>query len=318
MKLVFMGTPEFACVVFEQLCANHGGKGHASARHEILAVCTQPDKPVGRKQTLTPPPMKLAALAHGIPVLQPQKLDSSLSEEIARLEPEAIIVVAYGKILPESILHIAPCINVHASILPAYRGASPIQQMILSDDREYGVSIMRMDSGLDSGDILGIARFERDEHADYATLSQNLAKLGAQKLLEVLENLGSITPTPQDHAKATYCKKICKNDGLVCFDDAKTIYKKWLAFSQWPGVFLASGVKLFGLRIAADDEVARLTQGAESSPVRAGTILSLKPCIIACERGALRITELQAPSRNRMDASAFLLSQHKRVGDVLC
>ena len=312
MKIIFMGTPEFACVVFEQLCE----------KYEIVAVCTQPDKPVGRKQIVTPPPMKLAALARGIPVLQPQKLDSSVSEKLAQLGAEAIIVVAYGKILPESILHIAPCINVHASILPAYRGASPIQQMILSDDEEFGVSIMRMDSGLDSGDILGVARIPRSSHAAHATtamLGQMLAQLGAHKLIEVLENLDTITPIPQDHTKATYCKKICKNDGLVCFDNAKNIYKKWLAFSQWPGVFLASGIKLFGIRVVPESNPkSSATCPTTSTSARAGEILSVKPCVIACEEGALQIDELQAPSRNRMDASAFLLSQQKRVGDVLC
>lgn len=311
MKLVFMGTPEFACVVFEQLCEHH----------EILAVCTQPDKPVGRKQILTPPPMKLAALARGIPVLQPQKLDSSVSDELARLGAEAIIVVAYGKILPESILHIAPCINVHASILPHYRGASPIQQMILSDDREFGVSIMQMNSGLDSGDILGVARIARDSHIAHATsamLSQILAQLGAHKLIEVLENLDSITPIPQDHAKATYCKKICKHDGLVCFDNAKHIYKKWLAFSQWPGVFLASGIKLFGIKVVPESSLESSVPSSTVISARAGEILSIKPCIIACGESALQIDELQAPSRNRMDASVFLHSQQKRVGDVLC
>ncbi len=313
MRVIFMGTPEFARVVFIQLCE----------KYEIVAVCTQPDKPVGRKQILTPPPVKLAALARGIPVLQPQKLDSSVSEKLARLGAEAIIVVAYGKILPESILHIAPCINLHASILPAYRGASPIQQMILSDDREYGISIMRMDSGLDSGEILAIETMPRDDRATYTIVSQNLARLGGDTLCEVLAKLGEITPVPQDHSKATYCKKISKQDGLVDFSSARLVYKKWLAFNEWPGVYLTSGLKLFDIDLLRYSEAISQDLNKELATkgglAGAGEICHIEPCVIACGDGeCLVIGELQAPSKNRVNASVFLRSRGLQVGDKLC
>ena len=316
MRLVFMGTPEFACVVFEQLCE----------RYEVGVVCTQPDKPIGRKQILTPSPIKLAAQSRHIPVLQPQVLDDEVRQNLASYEPTMIIVVAYGKILPESILSLAPCINLHASILPLYRGASPIQQMILSDDREFGVSVMLMDSGLDSGDILAIAKIPRDSHANYAALSQILATLGAQTLCDVINRFSLIVPVPQDHSKATYCKKISKQDGLVDLSSAQLVYKKWLAFGSWPGVFLASGVKLFGIELLEREVLESSThkQNLAQRPLAkpalcAGEICSISPCIIACGDGArLLIKELQAPSKNRVEAGVFLRTRGLRVGDVLC
>lgn len=301
MNIVFMGTPVFAQIVFEVLCD----------KHNILAVVTQPDKPVGRKNIITPPPVKLAAVKNNITVMQPQVLDSAFGEAIKILCPDVIIVVAYGKILPRFVLDIAPCINLHASILPKYRGASPIQQMILSDDSDFGISIMQMSDGVDSGDILCIKKFARSNE-DYPTLAQRLAKLGAQAICEVLEKFDTIQPYPQDEAQASYCKKITKADGLIDFDDAQYIYKKWLAFKEWPGLYLASGIKLFEISIAESNLITDTLDSAKS-----GEILNIKPCIIACKKGALLIGAMQSPSRKRMQADVFLRSRSLKIGDIL-
>ncbi|WP_233712907.1 MULTISPECIES: methionyl-tRNA formyltransferase [unclassified Helicobacter] len=303
---------------------------------EILAAFTQPDKPVGRKAIITPPPLKLAAEKHGIPVFQPSALDDEACEILESLRPDFIVVVAYGKILPQRVLDIAPCINIHASILPKYRGASPIQQMILSDDSEYGVSIMRMDAGLDSGDLLCVKKFARQKSKNveskqaesknaesskidsecapkelgYIALSEKLAMLGASALIEVLENFDSITPAPQDESAATYCKKIAKQDGLIAFDDAREIYKKSLAYELWPGVFLKSGMKIYGVRLIES-----------TSAHKAGEILENdtknSQVIIGCARGSIAIEELQIPGKQRVNASQYLRSKGMGAGAVL-
>lgn len=337
MKIVFMGTPRFAEVVLEEIVAyaKSGGKTSESKSQkpklEILAAFTQPDKPVGRKAIITPPPLKLAAEKHGIPVFQPNALDDEACEILKSLRPDFIVVVAYGKILPQRVLDIAPCINIHASILPKYRGASPIQQMILSDDSEYGVSIMRMDAGLDSGDLLCVKKFARQKSKNaesknaesskidsecvpkelgYIALSEKLAMLGASALIEVLENFDSITPAPQDERAATYCKKIAKQDGLIAFGDAREIYKKSLAYELWPGVFLKSGMKIYGVRLIES-----------TSAHKAGEILENdtknNQVIIGCARGSIAVEELQIPGKQRVNASQYLRSKGIGAGAVL-
>lgn len=297
MKIVFMGTPSFAEVVFENLVA----------RHQILAIFTQPDKPVGRKNIITPPLIKIVALKHSVPVFQPKKIDESQAESIRKMRPDVIVVVAYGKILPESILNIAPCINVHASILPKYRGASPIQQMILSDDEEFGVSIMQMSYALDSGDILKIKTMPRED-IGLESLSKKLALLGADALLKTLENLHSIKPIPQDESKATYCKKILKSDGLICFDNAKAIFKKSLAYEKWPGIYLESGLKLFDIGLQD-----------ENSKNMTGEILGIEKdyIVIGCGQGSLKIGQLQAPNKQKVCAKDFICGRGYKIGDIL-
>lgn len=312
MRLVFMGTPLFATIIFEAIFS----------KHTILAVFTQCDKPVGRKGIITPPPMKVQALQKGVQVFQPSVLDSSVQKQIALLKPEAIIVVAYGKILPKEILDIAPCINVHASILPKYRGASPIQQMILNDEKQYGVSIMRMEEGLDNGGILAIKTIPRNQQ-DYPALSQTLAHLGAQGLCEVLQNLSAITPILQDESKASYCAKIQKSNGLIDFANAKDIYLKSLAFNPWPGIFLPNGIKIFGVKVVENtkdfalDGVDFNNKHKDNVVYKAGEILSLYPVIVACKNGAIQIEQMQAPSKNKIDASIFLKSRAIKTGDNL-
>lgn len=296
MNIVFFGTPLFAKIVFDYI----------KDKHSILAVVTQMDKPVGRKMVLTPPIMKTTALESNLKVFQPEKLDSSFIQTIKDLKPEAIVVVAYGKILNDEILNIAPCLNVHASILPKFRGASPIQSMILSDEKEFGVSIMKMDSGLDSGDIFKIASFERSDLNAFE-LGEKLAILGAETLNYVLNNLDSITPQKQDSSNASYCKKIKKSDGLVEFDCAKMVFKKYLAFFGWPGIFLESGLKLF--EVSLESSVGEY---------KSGEILEIDSSVlIGCKEGKLRIKTLQAPNKNKINAKDYLKSQNLKIGDIL-
>jgi len=291
-----MGTPIFASIVCEKIIEYH----------KIIAVFTQPDKPIGRKAIITPPPLKLTALAHNIKVFQPNVIDSAAIEILSSLKPDVIIVVAYGKILPKSVVDRFFCINIHASILPKYRGASPIQQMILSDDELFGVSIMKMNEGLDSGDILSIKRIARVEK-NAIELGKILAKLGSGALLEVLNKLDSITPIPQEHNKASYCKKITKHDGLIEFDNAKDIAKKYLAYTPWPGIYLKSGLKLF--------DVA-LERGCGS--FRKGEILSYSTnVVVGCLEGVLNIGFLQAPSKNKSLAIDYLRAKNLNIGDTL-
>ncbi|MGX3046021.1 methionyl-tRNA formyltransferase [Helicobacter sp. T3_23-1056] len=319
MKIIFMGTPLFASIAFDSLCEGFGkcdAKEKINQKCEILRVVTQADKPVGRKGIITPPPMKQKALEQGIEVLQPDRLDAAFAKILRDLEPDFIVVVAYGKILPKEILEIAPCINLHASILPKYRGASPIQQMILSDDSEYGISIMRMEEGLDSGGILSVKKIPRNDE-NYVDLSARLARNGGVELARVLIDFRNITPILQDEREASYCQKLRKNDGEVRFIDAQKIYKKSLAFMPWPSVFLPNGIKLFGIKVVEKMSCEKSDILGKNGAKKAGEILSISPVIVACENGAVEIDELQAPSKNKMRASEFLTSRAINIGDNL-
>ncbi len=231
MNIIFMGTPDFAVPTLTKLC---------ESGHTISAVFTQPDKPVGRKQILTPPDVKVCALKYGLKVLQPDTLkDDNSIEEIKKLNPDVIVVVAYGKILPKAVLDIPKygCVNVHGSLLPKYRGASPIQSAVLNGDRVTGVTTMFMGEGLDTGDILLTEETEIGENETSAELFDRLASLGADLLIKTLSELekGSITPIKQDESKATYTKKITR---AMCPIDwnkpSEEIHNQVRGLQTWP------------------------------------------------------------------------------------
>ncbi|OOQ41003.1 methionyl-tRNA formyltransferase, partial [Helicobacter pylori] len=248
MRIVFMGTPGFAEVILRALVGDKD--------IEVVGLFTQRDKPFGRKKELKAPETKTYILENhlNIPIFQPQSLKEPEVQILKDLKPDFIVVVAYGKILPKEVLAIAPCINVHASLLPKYRGASPIHEMILNDDRIYGISTMLMDLELDSGDILESASFLREDYLDLDALSLKLAHMGATLLLSTLKNFSSITRKPQDHARATFCKKITKADGLVGFKDAKSLFLKSLAFKSWPEIFLENNLKLLEVGLVENEK----------------------------------------------------------------
>ena len=295
-----MGTPDYADEILKRLLAEE--------EMEVAAVYTQPDRPVGRKKVMTPPPVKVTALEAGLPVHQPESLKGEgVAEAIAGYAPDFIVVAAYGQLLPKAVLDVAPCINLHASLLPKYRGASPIQQALLEGERLTGVTAMLMEEGLDSGpilawDVVPIEIFDRKE-----ALFERLAFRAAALTPEVLRDFSRIRPLPQCDADATWCKKIRRSDGLVDFrDDAMRIYNRFRAFEGWPGIYLSSGLKLLEVTPAV----------GEGEP---GRILAVEEdgVVVACGRGALKISKVQPPSKKPMDALSYIRGRRIGVDDSL-
>lgn len=301
-KIVFMGTPHYADRILQTLID--------AEDMAVTLVITQPDRPVGRKRVMTPPPVKQTAEANGIGVLQPQRLsEAGIAEHIASLSPDFIVVAAFGQLLPKSILDIAPCINLHASLLPKYRGASPIQQALLNGDKVTGVTSMLMDEGLDTGAILLKKRFEIPEDMRLHTLTEQLTEDACALTLETIRRFDKITPEPQNDAEASYCKKIRKSDGLIAFEDAANIYNKYRAFEGWPGIFDTNGTKYEDVKLEAKE-----------GSYKAGDILAIyddESLSIGCERGRLRVGILQPPGKKPMRAKAYCVGRGKRVGDTI-
>lgn len=306
MNIVFMGTPEYAAKILRAL---------AETRFEIAAVFTQPDKPVGRKQILTPSEVKVYAQQHlsATPIFQPATLrDEAVTAQIKELKPDFIVVAAYGKILPQAVLDIAPCINLHASILPKYRGASPIQSALLAGEKQTGVTAMMMDVGLDTGDMLDFA-YTPCEDKTAAQLFDELGDLAGELIVRVLQNFANLKPLKQDDSQATHCKKISKSDGLFSFEQsAKQIYNKFRALSPWPGIYLASGLKILELEL--------LCEYCGRKFERVGEILSVDKFGfgVACGEGAVKIIKVQEPGKKPVDASAYLNGKRLKIGDLLC
>ncbi|ORI11228.1 methionyl-tRNA formyltransferase [Campylobacter concisus] len=300
MNVVFMGTPDYAARILRHL---------KEAGFNIKAVFTQPDKPVGRKQILTPSEVKIYAQNElvGVPVFTPKTLkDEAVVAELKAFEPKFIVVAAYGKILPGSVLDVATCINLHASILPKYRGASPIQSAILAGEKQTGVTAMLMDAGLDTGDMLDFI-YTPCESKMSSELFSELGELGGELIVKVLKNFENLKPQKQDDTQATHCKKISKSDGLFSFDeDAGQIYNKFRALTPWPGIYLASGLKILSLEL-----------GEKSG--KSGEILSVEKdhVVVACKGGAVKIYELQEPSKKPTNAKAYINGKRLNVGDEL-
>lgn len=300
-NIVFMGTPEYAKVILESLIKD--------SNINLSLVLTQPDRPVGRKRILTPPPVKELAIKHNIKVLQPATLkDLEIKEAITQAKPDFIIVAAYGQLLPKDILKIAPCINLHASILPKYRGASPIQSAILNGDEYSGVTAMLMDEGLDTGDMLGFRYIKTKEAQRLDLMMQKLSILAGDLTLDIIKNYKNINPIKQLNALASKCKKITKNDGLVDFSDANSLYNKYCAFYGWPGVYLKSGLKLIDIELLdtnSNNEEGKIVDIIESAVV------------VGCKKGKIKINILQPPSKQKMKAKAYIVGKRMKIGDTL-
>ena len=301
-KLIFMGTPSYAARILDELIA---------CKFSVVGVFTGADKPVGRKQILTPSAVKTLAKEKipQIPIFTPKNLkDDEILAEIQALKPDFIVVAAYGKILPKEILHIAPCINLHASLLPKYRGASPIQQAILNGDEISGVCAMLMNEKLDAGAVLKSVNLNiKDKKAD--AVFNEMSELAARLCVETLKEFSTLKAQPQDESKATFCTKIKKENGLVNLDNAKEIYHKFLAFYPWPGVFLANGLKFVELEFV--DNAAH---------ERAGEIVSVEKenFLLACKMGTLRIKALQESGKKALNAKVYLNGKRLGRGDNLC
>ena len=300
-KIVYMGTPHYAKEILETLIE--------AEDMDVSLVLTQPDRPVGRKKVLTPPPVKALAVEHDMKVLQPNRLsDEGMFEAIQSANPDYIIVAAFGQILPKNILDIAPCINLHASLLPQYRGASPVQQSLLNGDEKSGVTSMLMEEGLDTGDILETVEFAIPEAMRLHTLMQQLTEDACSLTLSTIRNFKAITPKAQNEAEATLCKKIKKADGEIDFEDAVTIYNKYRAFEGWPGIFTANGTKLDALVLLDVD-----------SRNRAAEILDMEgeTAVVGCKQGSVKIGMLQPAGKKPMSARAYCVGRGLKIGDSL-
>ncbi|MGE5425794.1 MAG: methionyl-tRNA formyltransferase [Bacillota bacterium] len=305
IRTIFMGTPEFAVLGLKALIE--------AEEFEVVAAFTQPDKPFGRKQILTPPPIKVLASEHGIPVLQPEKIKPE-TNSIAALKPDLIVVIAYGKIIPQSILDIPAygCINVHASLLPKYRGASCLQAPILNGDSETGVTIMRMDAGLDTGPILKQARIPLNGRETLEEVHDRLSSLGAEILIPTLLGYcqGDIKPQTQDDSQATYIGLMHKEDGyLNPKKDAIVLERQVRALYPWPGTYLEleSGEKIKVLKCEVlNENYGKIGEFTE----RNGAL------ILNCGQNALHILKLQRENRNALDASDFLKGSKDILGQT--
>jgi methionyl-tRNA formyltransferase len=298
-----MGTPSYATEIFKELLASS---------YEVVGIFTQEDKPVGRKQILTPPHIKQYCIDNkiDIPIFQPKKLKDNLVAYITvkELEPDFIIVAAYGQILPKEILSIAPCINLHASILPNYRGASPIQEGLLNDDNYLGVTSMFMEEGLDCGDILGFSYLKNEKDLLVDSAFSKLSDIAAKLTIITLDNFENIKPLKQNNSVASFCKKIKKEDGKIDFKSAKKLFLKYKAYSFWPGIFLESELKIKDIELLEN-----------ISENKSGQILAIEKdyIIVGCQKGSLKIKTIQAPSKNAISAVDYLRGQRLEVGNIL-
>ena len=308
MKTVFMGTPDFAMMILDAMI---------KADLEIGYVFTQPDKARNRgKVTVTP--VKALALEHGIEVIQPEKVkgNEEVMDKLREYGPDIIVVAAYGQIIPKEILELPRfgCINVHASLLPKYRGASPIQHVILDGEKTSGVTIMQMAEGLDTGDMLSKAEINI-EGMTADVLHDELGKIGAEllvKTLPLLEN-GEITPEKQDDRLANYVGMIRKEDGRIDFENktAEEIERQVRAFDSWPGAFCKYNDATMKIR------GAEICEG--NSANEPGYVIAVGPegIDVACKSGILRITKLQMPGKKAMASDAFLRGNKIEIGTVL-
>jgi len=310
LRIIFMGTAELSCASLEKLCGD--------ARFEVVAVVTQPDKPKGRDLKLQPSPVKVLAQKLNLPVMQPQKArDVAFITELGAIKPDLIIVVAYGQILPQSILDLPPygCLNVHTSLLPKYRGAAPIQWAIANGDAETGVTIMKMDAGLDTGAVLSVQRTPIEAADDSQRLHDRLAQLGAQLLTETIPDYVAekIRPQPQPAEGSTYAAKIKKEDGQIDWNSPATqVWNRARAFTPWPGAFTFFPTTAKPLLL----KIWKLEVLEKSG--RAGEILSADKdgIVVACGQGAVRILELQLEGGKRLTTGQFLAGHPLKVGQI--
>lgn len=304
MKIVFMGTPDFAVPCLQRILDDG---------HEVLAVYSQPDKPVGRHATLTPPPVKVLAEQHGLPVFQPTKLrDGVEAARLAEMAPDCIVAVAYGRILPPDILNIPPlgCVNIHGSLLPQYRGAAPIQWSVINGDKVTGVTAMQMDVGMDTGDILGTIETAIGENETAGELFDRLAPMGAELLSATLKALadGTATRTPQNEAEATVAPMLEKAMGkLDLTRPAQALHDQVRGMNPWPGCHCALGGKTLKIH------ETRVAEG-RGEP---GELISLSPVTVACGEGALQLVTVQPEGKPRMAADAWLRGARLTLGDKL-
>ena len=292
MRVLFIGTGEIGVPVLRWLMESH--------EHELIGVVTQPDKPVGREQRIEAPAIKAAMGGQDVPILQPKRIRDAV-EEIRSLNPDVIVVMAYGQILPRSVLEIprVACLNLHASLLPRHRGAAPVQAAIVAGDRETGISVMYMDDGLDTGDVLLQKRIEIAPGETGGSLHDRLAEIAPIALEEALTQLGTASRIPQDSSAATYAPKLNREDGRIDWSEPATlIERKIRAFNPWPGAFTilrdetghARKLKIFRAHIASEPAIGPLSFPAKDA--------------------LLALDEVQLEGKRRMSAEEFIRGYH--------
>lgn len=297
MNIIFMGTPTYAAVILESLLKNHN----------IKALVCQSDKKSGRSMQLKMPPTKALILNKKLDIPIFQDLNEDTIKSLQNIPCDMIIVAAFGRILSREVLDIAPCINLHASILPKFRGASPIQASILENEKYFGVSVMKMEEGLDCGDILGI-KVIKNTQQNAVELFKQLSHLAAELILEFLERIDCVMPLKQRECESSFCKKIKKEFGEVVLDNAQEIVVKSLAYESWPGIFLKNGLKMRGLI---------LEEMESKNP--AGLILKVtkEKVLVGAKMGSMWIEFLQSPSKNIVSAYQYLQGKRLKEGDIL-
>ncbi len=308
MRVVFCGTPEFAVPALEAVIA---------AGHEIALVVTQPDRPVGRAMEMQAPPVKRAALAHGIPVVQPEKIktNAEFRELLERLQPEAILVVAYGRIIPRWMLDLPRLgnINLHGSLLPKYRGAAPVQWAVANGETVTGVTTMRIDEGLDTGEMLLARAVPIAAHETSVEVFATLAAVGAELMVETLAGLaaGTLAGEKQDESLATLAPILTREDGRIDFGrSAKQIYDRWRGFQPWPGAFTT---------LRGKNLIVHRMRVSEAPGLDAGVLrVEAESALVGCGDGsALELIEVQMEGKKRMSAAEFLRGYQVRSGERL-
>lgn len=307
MKLVFMGTPDFAVPCLEELI---------KAGHEIVGVFTQPDKPVGRKRVMTPPPVKVCAEKNGITVYQPDSVRTEESLTLMKeLNPDCVVVVAYGKIIPSEMLKLPKLgfVNVHGSLLPKYRGAAPIQWSIIDGEKKTGVTTMQMDDGIDTGDMLEVSETEIGENETAGELFDRLAEMGGKLIVSTLSKLekGELTPIPQDHEKSNYAKIISKEMALIDFNmSAENVFNLIRGFNPWPIAYTIIGDKR--LKVFAAEKIGSVNGKAGEVVSSDGTLT-----VAFGDGNGLKFTDVQLEGSKRMSATEMLKGRPIEKGTIL-
>ena len=310
MKVIFMGTPDFSVGTLEALI---------EAGHEIALVVTQPDKPKGRGGKMQYTPVKEVAVAHNIPVYQPKRIrEPECIEELRKYNADIMVVIAFGQILPKEILEMTPygCVNVHASLLPSYRGAAPIQWAVINGEKVSGVTTMQMNEGLDTGDMLLKVEIPLDEKETGGSLHDKLAAAGAQLCVETLDALkaGTVTPEKQGDSPTAYAKMLDKHMGKIDWKmSAKEIERLIRGLNPWPSAYTRWNENDKGMKIWEAEVAEGQTDKA------AGTVVEVAKdgFFVQTGEGLLKITALQIPGKKRMDAAAFLRGYQMETGTVL-
>lgn len=314
MKVIFMGTPDFSVGTLRAL---------AEAGHEVVLAVTQPDKPKGRGEKMQMTPVKEAALEYGIPVFQPKKIRTAeCVEELRRYNADIMVVIAFGQILPKEILEMTPygCVNVHASLLPKYRGAAPIQWAVINGEEVSGVTTMQMDEGLDTGDMLLKTEIILDQKETGESLHDKLAEAGAKLCVETLKGLEekTIVPQKQGESPTAYASMLKKEMGNIDWKKPAAVTERLIrGLNSWPSAYTQWDGKTMKIWSADVPEAERTDTGADMAAP--GTVVKVEKdgfCVQTGD-GCLKVTQLQIPGKKKMDAAAFLRGYEMKVGEVL-